>query len=1071
MGLKLYKASAGSGKTYTMAVEIIAVLLMHPDAYRHTLAITFTNKAAGELKTRVVSVLAMLADGDKSKGYYEKIQKKTGLPDHKILSNAKTALKFVLHDYSRLSISTIDRFFNRILASFSYELNIRPDSEISLDDDINREEALDELLSGFDINAQLGKWLLNYARTNIEDDKNWNIRDNLLKDSHAITKETFLDNERSLKLIYEDKSILEDYRETIFAIIESHNAALRTIGELAQQELLHAGLSISDFKYNKSGAVGFLLSLRSGFRDITGRALDAVDEPMSMLTKTDQKNPDRVDLCANKLHPLLVKAVQYMQQHEQDYFTALAIKKDINSFGVLLDINQELRRICAERHIYFPAQMSQLLHEIVSLDNALFVYEKMGTRYKHYFLDEFQDTSGMQWSILRPLLEESLAGGGETMIVGDVKQSIYRWRNGDWNLLSSQVEKELPGVDNKTLDHNFRSRPNVIRFNNHLTHNLIPLFQNAATADSEPTSEMNLSKLYDAYRQIPFNQDAPYGEVKFHFINDDKEEEKDWKQIALDEMVDEMKALQDKGYSPGDMAVLTRKNDEAAAVALRLMKEDQQTDYHFPVVSAASLKLTEHPAIQLLLEALRWIDNPDDHIALSAMVHTWQIDILNNKSYQPNLNTSGDYTLVELLIRDLPAPFQQQYQKLTAWPLYDLAENLIHWFKLDEKADAVAFLNTFQDNVLSYSERNPVEIAGFLKWFEQKNVKLDMPDAADAVVISTVHKAKGLEFRFVFIPMTDWPVINTRGAKLWVEPQTEPFNALPLVIVDAVKNLKRSHFVKEYQQEVFNQHVDMLNILYVAVTRAEEGLYLWGPTFESKNKSGPKRACDFLHLAISNATNPVEDANLLSGFDSYFDDENNVFHLGDVPVNPESGKGEELGINLNNYNVNIRENSFRYHHPDAFLNLEQDEQIRHKTTAGSVCHAVLETVRTVDDIPEAIENVVRSGRISRAEAADYESLIENAVAGNPVRQWFDAEAHVINEQDILLPDGGFIKPDRVVLKNDKPVVIDYKFGKRKSQKSHEQVKHYMSALRDMGYDRVTGYIWYVFLQEVEEVTI
>ncbi|HKK67581.1 MAG TPA: 3'-5' exonuclease, partial [Bacteroidales bacterium] len=483
--------------------------------------------------------------------------------------------------------------------------------------------------------------------------------------------------------------------------------------------------------------------------------------------------------------------------------------------------------------------------------------------------DEFQDTSRMQWSILRPLLEESLASGGKTMIVGDVKQSIYRWRNGDWNLLSSQVEYDLPGVENKTLDFNFRSRPNIIRFNNHLTHAMIPLFQNAATGGSEAIPDMDISKLYNAYRQTPSHTGEPFGEIKMHFIDEPDDEDDDWKQTALDEMVDEMKSLQDKGYSPGDMAVLTRKNDEAAAVALRLMKEDQQADYSFPVVSAASLKLTEHPAIQLLLSALKWIDNPDDHIALSALVHTWQIDILHNKTYQPGLINTDDQLLIERLMLDLPRAFQNQYQKLTAWPLYDLTENLIHWFGLDEKADAVAFLNAFQDNVLSYSERNPVEIAGFLNWFEQKDVKLDMPDTADAVVISTVHKAKGLEFRFLFMPYTDWPVSNNKGSKLWVEPHNEPFNALPLVIVDAVKDLAKSQFVDEYQREVFNQHVDMLNILYVAVTRAEEGLYVWGPAFEPNGKSTPKCASDFLHMALHNASVTGDVDNLISEFDNY----------------------------------------------------------------------------------------------------------------------------------------------------------------------------------------------------------
>ncbi|MFO7878912.1 MAG: UvrD-helicase domain-containing protein [Bacteroidales bacterium] len=1074
MGLTIYKASAGSGKTYTMAVDIIAVLIKNPQSYKNILAITFTNKAAGELKTRVVKVLGMLSRGDKADGYFDNVQDKSRLEERVIIKNAGLVLKHVLHDYSRLSISTIDRFFNRILASFAYETNIRPDSEISLDDKVSREEALDDLLSGFRLDSRLGKWLMAYSKTKIEDDKNWNIRSELLNESDIISKEGFLQKEHILREINEDKSILEDFRDKVFAIKQKHEIHLKNTGLQAKNIIDDSDFDPGDFKNGKSGGAGFLLGLADkGFRDITNTVINCCHDHLQMLTKPMQKREELVRFVENKLHPLLCQTVDYMIKYRKEYTTALALVKNINSFGVLLDINLQLRRLCSERNIYFPFQMSQLLHDIVSLDNALFVYEKMGTRYRHYFLDEFQDTSRMQWDILRPLLEESLASGGQTMIVGDVKQSIYRWRNGDWNLLSSQVELDLPGAQNETLKQNFRSRKNIVLFNNHITRALLKQFTMAVDNEvSEPDPEFDFYKLYGRqdFIQIPRKTKAPFGEVKLRFLEGKKKDT--WQKTAMDEMVAEMKSLMDKGYSAGDMAVITDNNKDAGKIALRLMEEDGKDNYSFPVVSASSLLLSEQPVVQLLLVSLKWIDNPEDYIALSQIVYTYQIYVLGNTDYKPQPVSPDREDVIRALVHDLPEEFTRQRERLAAWPLYDLTENLIHWYGLDAMPKSLAFINAFQDNVLSYSERNTVEIASFIKWFEKKDPKLEMPDASGAVVISTVHKAKGLEFRFVFMPFTDWKVSrsNARDA-LWVEPDVPPFNDFPLVLVDYEKALKDSYFSKSYDTENFKKHVDLLNKLYVAFTRAGEGLYIWGPE-HSGNKM--QSANSFLCHAVKAAGNGADAEYTIPDWNACFDEDESGFHLGSVPpYDPE--KEDEVQeterLKLDSYPLNIRDNSMRYHHPDAFIKLDQDEQILHKTSAGSVCHAVLESVKTPEDIPEAIENIVRSGRISREEAVEYEKLIKSAMQREPVSQWFSADVNTINERDILMPDGSFIKPDRVVFTENETVVVDYKFGKKRNAKYNKQVQNYMNALDSMGYENVKGYIWYVFLDQISRVEL
>ncbi len=1068
MGLTIYKASAGSGKTYTLAVEIIAVLLKQPDAYKHILAATFTNKAAGELKTRVINVLGLISQGKNEKGYLEKIRQKTGLSDQTIEKNAKRVLKKLLHDYSRFSVSTIDRFFNKILSSFLYEVNIRPDSEVSLDDDVLRKEAIDRLLSEFDVDTKLGEWLMNYARLNIQDEKSWNIRSSLEGESKTIASEGFLSREKTLEKFIQDRSELENYRNKVLEIMQTHDTTLMNMGKEAVQCVNNAGYSIDDFSNKKSGPVGFLMYLeKDGYRDINKRALAAVDEPMKCLTKDKMSDTSLVNFIETKIHPLLVRAVSYIRENEKEYFTAKVIYANINTFGVLLDINRELRHLCSERQVYFLFQMSQLLYDIVSIDNAMWVYEKMGSRYKHYFLDEFQDTSRMQWDIMKPLIEESLGSGGSNLVVGDVKQSVYRWRNGDWTLLSNEVEHYFPQADIKSLDWNFRSRRNIVRFNNHLMSALLPVFQQEINEklNVDDSPEYNLANLYDQYLQKPSHKDTPYGYVQVN-IMEKEDKNDDVNEKAMEGMIIEMKNLMDKGYAPGDMAVLVNTNKEGGRIAQRLMEENRNSNYDFPVVSPASLFLKENILIQIILSALQWIDHPENHIALAQLVFTYQSEICNNKDYTPQAEDNSELNLDRDLTKDLPPAFMALKDKLAGWPLYDLTENIIQWFNLNSHPEALAYLNAFQDHVLQFSQNNPVEISGFLNWFEKKAPKLEMPDSAGSIVISTIHKAKGLEFRFVFMPFTDWNITgNNKGNRIWVEPKTPPFNQLPLVIVNADSKLEKSHFSEDFREEKYNQFVDMLNKFYVAITRAEEGLYMWAP----KTSGNAVLMNKLLLTAMENAGNSEGELKIKNWHDC-FDNQVSRFELGEIsPYQPDATTKKQEVIHQNDYPLSMPSNNMRYHHPGAFLDLEQDETIRKKTTRGSVCHAMLEKIRTIDDLEDAKTHMIRTGRITHEDAENLKQLLKKAMEKEPVKSWFQKGSTVINEKDILLGDGHYLKPDRVLVDDNTAIVIDYKFGKRHDKRYLEQVREYMQKLLEMGYKNVIGFIWYVFEDEVQEV--
>jgi ATP-dependent exoDNAse (exonuclease V) beta subunit len=1078
MSLRLYKASAGSGKTYQMAVEIVVLLLKNPEAYQHTLAITFTNKAAGELKTRIIDVLTYLSALDNKSDYLANVRKKVDFSDTQIQENAAHALNLILHNYSRFSVSTIDKFFNRVLTGFSYEVNIRPDSEISLDDQINREEALDEMLSDFNMNEPLGKWLLEYTKQKLDDSKDWNIRKSILDESGAIAKEDFLTIEAELKQIADDKSRLINYRKKMYALVQKLEQGMKAISDRAEQVLDQSAFTILDFSHNKASALGFIISLKDRYYfEIGKRALDAYGDPETMISKGNRSNAALMDFVVTQIHPLIVEMLDYHRETISDYNTAKLILSTINDFGVFLDLNAALRKLCQERNIYFPSQMSQLLHEIVVKENALFVYEKIGTRYLHFMLDEFQDTSRMQWDILKPLLEEGLSKGGEVLVVGDVKQSIYRWRNGDWNILSNEIETQLPAEKPIALDINFRSRKQIVEFNNALIYRMIPAFTlNLSEVYESLPEALELSRLYSDFIQKPNALDAPFGYVQMEKLPAGKDD--DWRAAAMDGMIEEMQRLFDLGYSAGDMAVLTRKNKDAGQVAVRLMEEDQKAaqgnaGYRFPIVSADSLVLAEHPVIKCLLSAFNHIATPDNLMALNQLVFSFQRDILGNESYQPHPESDDKIAIEQALLHSLPEAYQIHYRDLSGYPLYDLTENLVSIFGMQNMPQYYAYLTAFQDQINLFSQRNPADIIGFSDWFEKKSPKLDLPEAAEAIVISTLHKAKGLQYRFVFIPFLDWEINPMRfSTSLWLKPELPPFNEMPVVMVHYKKEMLQSHFKAAYQDEYYKRQVDMMNMFYVAITRAEEGLWLWLRDAKTKSKS-KKTYYSYLDELLCDAVdiNMTDEAKLsadLANWDSFWNPEKSRFVLGEIPENHKAQTSSKA-IGLTEYPLNIRGQKLRYHHPDAFINLNQDEIIRNKTSFGSIAHEILEQCLSADDLDAAVESLVRKGRIEKTAAHDLKAQMQQAMDMPEVRDWFYGDYRIMAEQEILLPDGTVRKPDRVMIRDNHAIVVDYKFGEKHNRRYEAQVQNYANSLREIGYEKVDGYIWYVFKAEVLEV--
>ncbi len=438
--LRIYKASAGSGKTFRLAVEYLKIALSSEWNYKHILAVTFTNKATTEMKYRVVQELYKLANGEQT-AYLDVLKTEMGLNEVELEARAQKCLKRILHDYSRFSISTIDSFFQRVIKAFNRELGINTAYQVDLNDDQILDEAVDELLLSIEDDRDLLEWLKQFARDKILEGGGWNLKGDILKLGRQIYNETFKELNQSLYEKLNDRVFIRNYRRDLQQIIFQYESKLKQLGKEGLRLIENAGLTVADFKYGSTSAANsFVKMLKADF--VPGsRVVQAVEDAANLYKKND---PAAVKEVAGQLQPLLAEAVRFYKQENQNCHTARLIVNQLYTLGILVDLQEMVRKVTRNKGVILISESGSLLKQIIADSEAPFVYEKTGIYYQHFMIDEFQDTSGLQWGNFRPLIGNSLSENNLGMLVGDVKQAIYRWRSGDWNLLASKVACAFP---------------------------------------------------------------------------------------------------------------------------------------------------------------------------------------------------------------------------------------------------------------------------------------------------------------------------------------------------------------------------------------------------------------------------------------------------------------------------------------------------------------------------------------------------------------------------------------------------------------------------------------------------
>lgn len=1083
--LTIYRASAGAGKTHKLTGEYLTLLFAGAGAYRRILAVTFTNKATDEMKSRIVEELYNLSSGRKS-DYVESLCSTYSLTEGQVRKQAKKILTDILHDYSAFNISTIDRFFQQTMRAFTREIGLQGGYGIEMDQELVLTSAVDNLLAGLEKpeSKELLGWLLRFAEDKIENGGEWNLRKDIMSLSREVFKESYKASSNEVAKDIGDKEALESYKNELFGIIRSVEAEAKRLGEEGQAIMDKYALTPADFNRGHITVSLFEKLARGEMKAPNATFCKMADNVEACFKKTTPIGLLRIIGCAfeDGLNDC-IKRIIALFSNLTAYNTAREIVRYYYTLGILADVSRQIASYREEKNVMLIADTTELLNKVIGGSDAPFIYEKTGTHVDHYMIDEFQDTSGMQWNNFRPLVEESLAHGRANLIVGDVKQSIYRFRNSDWKLLDEQVQADFSQeeVREETLKENWRSCRHIVEFNNAFFTAIPGVLQNVynenllASSLSEEQRAAYLTKIMSAYtksyQQVPPPFKQKDGHVKIEFLAGD--EEKDWKEEALDRLPGVVEQLQDNGYALKDIAILVRTNMEGAMVAEKLLSYKEANPsgrYHYDIISDDALFVSGSPAVRFMVALLRYLRNPEDKINEQTALYSYLI--LQGTTAGENLPEAYSIAVSGLAF---PPEIVSELQALSRQSLYEISEGLFRLFSGDFQDNEQVFVQAFLDMVSEYAQKESADLTRFLKWWDETGYRktIATPDAQNAIRILTVHKSKGLGFKAVVIPFGDWEIDHksSKPVILWCKPETKPFNRLHLVPVRYSQSLGNTIFAEDYFRERLHAFIDNLNTLYVAFTRSKDELIVLAPRPKKiKEETGEVEKifsmADALWAGLCLEVKDTREGDTLVSLPSSFDTKEGIFELGSwwhpAVAKQDGDSPEEIAMaRINSISPDDRL-QLRLHGKGFFF-----DNARRKH--GALMHEVLSRIRTQKDIMAAVESYRLAGVINKDEAESLTVRLEELLEMPEVHPWYDGTARVLNEVDILFGKGLSKRPDRVMILEDKVVVVDYKFGEIQDKRYHNQVKNYMKLIRQMGYEKVEGYLWYVELGTIESV--
>jgi ATP-dependent helicase/nuclease subunit A len=1061
--LKILQASAGSGKTFSLTAHYLTLLLSAETKYREILAVTFTNKATEEMKSRIMEVLKGFAEGDPSKkinDYREIVLKAHPDLNADLLKYRSDKIyRKILHDYSRFSVSTIDGFVQKVIRGFAFELGLDAGYGLEMNYEKVKNELAERLDKALDKNPVLLQWIIDLALDRINNDKSWNYRRELIDLTNEIFKERYQPFENAIKLLGESVDLdmlFKDYNKVTRLGIETFENTLKELADQAQQIFEVEGIDISSLKGKSKSPLNNLSKIAGGdLTKIPGLA-KLVDQPEEWFQKGQGSG------AYSELNPLLSKLVHTYQEGLAGYILAHAFNKNLYYLRLMQEMAVLLKDYRDESPNLLISDAQTLLKGITddADDNPSFIWEKMGNRYRNFLFDEFQDTSSNQWGSFRSLLSNSIASPSgkhiDHLIVGDTKQSIYRWRNGDWNILHQQAKQDVKAenVLDDSLEENYRSTQNIIRFNNDLFKELPQLMQTNLNGAIEEQEVDDVVKWWqargfdrivtDVYGEVK-QKTTPYtldgGTINFNVLKTDEEgnplTKVTFRDLSLAKMIEELETLiHVKNYKPKDICVLVRSNSEAVAAVETLMS------HGIDVISGEALLLNNNNAVKLIINTLQVMGGLSENTALfkanciNLYARLLGIEVVPHHYFSLKIKTLTQ--LSDLL----PADLCENWQGWMQQPLPALLEKIITAYGLHQPQHVanLPYLFALRDLMGSFALHGERGIAAFLTFWDEEGVRKTLPSSenTDAVQVITIHKSKGLAFRAVMLPFCNWDINGKPNGIFWVPAADTPYHHLHSIPLKYNKELGRSSVAKPYFEELLYNNMDALNMLYVATTRSKEYLYI--------NTQGKK---------TKTITNIGDLLNMV--YEDQLSEDGQYIFEGEVSDQSEKGSAVQE-IEMESYPVSDRLSQVF----DANLKRREIDLITGESAGrtGTILHEVLAMASSAEEVDDALRTLLLDGIFKAEEVPFLKAQALAVLQHTGLQEILRKSKQSLNERSIIDTKGKSYRPDKVLVNGNELIIIDYKFTQQESDKHIEQVAHYKALLMAMGYTDVKTYLFY-----------
>ncbi|CDA44863.1 UvrD-helicase domain-containing protein [Prevotellamassilia timonensis] len=1086
MGLLVYSASAGSGKTYTLALKYIAMAVATDRAsdFTNILAVTFTNMATAEMKDRILKQLDNLARGGTDKDFLENLIKETQISKDVLVRRAKGVLAAIMHDYDHFRVETIDSFFQTLLTNLAHELKLPRGFKVDLDDKAVVSQSVDRMLLGVgnEANADLTSMIISVLERHIDDDKGWNIAKELKRFAQSnLFRGEYMAHDEEIEEVTSDSKYMGRLHHALRSYIRDFDEKLEDCIARIEPEVE----AVAGVKSKATNIRTYEKNLRKHDFSEPAKIIVTMAGNWDAVFNKDCKEKEALRGHAQRISDIL-KEMEYLREtYASSVYNCELTLKNLDRLSLSGAISREITRYTTEHETFLLARTPELFNRMVKGNDASFVFEKYGTTFKHIMIDEFQDTSRMQWNNFKTLLLENMAQGDESMLVGDIKQSIYRWRGGDWNILFD-IKKEFDQADVLPKVENFRSLPVIVRFNN-------AFFVKASTyidkrhwevpgdwichetklmpvLPEEVDNSNIIQQIYKDVEQTPRCGEEGTGYVRIVMNDKDTTAEE-----TIEDLYEQAVNLHvEHGVPYGEMLILVRRNSETQTIIDYITEKDPA----FPITSAEAFMLKSSLMVTTLINALKFLSDKTDTLAMALLregLHAIY-DKIEDKELR-NFYLDMIDGICTTLSDDAQRATMQQM------PLYELCLHLMMMMHYEEaeklgELKQSAYIFNFLDALVSYINDHSSDIKDFISfWDDVLSERSIAVNVEDAVRVMTIHKAKGLEGHTVFIPFADFLLENSQHDKIiWCAPQQNMTNdtnvnelvgRLPLVPVNDLKKMEESAYSTFYENEHRQQRVDSLNTLYVAFTRAKCNLFIWS----KRPKIGGRSAFNLIDAFVNNLQ-PSDEKTTTPGVVCY----GNIVGAKGTKEAKDEQDTKEISVSISHNDLSgvkffqsskaldFLADSEREIEGDT-PELQHQRRTRYFMNKGTLYHQVFSLIERKEDVPGVIEKMRAEGLLATKKQADeILTFVTTALQQEKeTAKWFDGTYELYNEHNILIRSDGHAKmfrPDRVMVAADHAVVVDYKFGSEKEEYK-DQVEMYANNLAKLLNKPVKGYLWYV----------